>query len=141
MAVGIKLTVSQQPSGTFFGTTTPNKDFDIAEYAWIGGVDPSGFDAIYQCQNNSQNLGGQNYKNFCIGKVDKLIKLGDKELNAGKRTTDYEAMAKIVSTNVPVIPLYAPPNYLIYNSSISGMGTANNPTSVGPSWNIEFWHW
>jgi peptide/nickel transport system substrate-binding protein len=59
-AIGIKITVSQIPSGTFFGTVTPSKDFDIAEYAWVGGVDPSGFDAIYQCQNNAKNLGGQN---------------------------------------------------------------------------------
>jgi len=141
MSVGIKLDVTQIPSGTFFGSVTPAKDFDIAEYAWIGGVDPSGFDAIYQCQNNSSNLGGQNYKNFCIPKVDRLIKLGDKELNAAQRTTDYENMSKIVSLNVPVIPLYGPPNYVIYNQDIAGMASANNPTSVGPSWNIEFWHW
>lgn len=141
LAIGIDISVQQIPAGTFFGSVTPAKDFDIAEYAWIGGVDPSGFDAIYQCQNNALNLGGQNYKNFCVGKVDKLIKLGDKELNPTKRTADYENMAKIVSTNVPVIPLYAPPNYLIYNSAIVGMNAANNPTSVGPSWNIEKWHW
>ncbi len=140
-AIGIKISVTQQPSGTFFGTTTPSKDFDIAEYAWIGGVDPSGFDAIYQCQNNAKNLGGQNYKNFCLAKVDSLIKAGDSQLNATKRIADYQAMAKLVSANVPVVPLYGAPTFLIYRSAIHGMSTANNPTQVGPTWNIETWHW
>ena len=77
MAIGIKISVTQQDPNPFFGNTTPNKDFDIAEYAWVGGVDPSGFDAIYQCQNNPKNLGGQNYKNYCDKKVDGLIKAGE----------------------------------------------------------------
>jgi len=141
MAIGIKISVSQIPAGTFFGSVTPSKDFDIAEYAWVGGVDPSGFDAIYQCQNNAKNLGGQNYKNFCIPKVDSLIKAGDSQLNATKRIADYQNMAKIVSANVPVIPLYGSPTFLIYNSGLHNMGTANNPTQVGPTWNIETWHW
>jgi ABC-type transport system substrate-binding protein len=140
-AIGIKLSVTQIPSGTFFGTVTPSKDFDLAEYAWIGGVDPSGFDAIYQCQNNAKNLGGQNYKNFCMAKVDSLIKAGDSQLNAAKRLKDYQSMAKLVGLNIPVIPLYGSPTYLIYNSGLQGMGTANNPTQVGPTWNIETWHW
>jgi peptide/nickel transport system substrate-binding protein len=140
-AIGIKISVTQQPSGTFFGTTTPNKDFDLGEYAWIGGVDPSGFDAIYQCQNNAKNLGGQNYKNFCLAKVDSLIKAGDANLNPTKRIAQYQAMAKLVSSNVPIIPLYGAPTFLVYNTGLKGMTTANNPTSVGPTWNIETWHW
>jgi peptide/nickel transport system substrate-binding protein len=141
MAIGIKITVTQQDPGTFFGSTTPSKDFDIAEYAWIGGVDPSGFDAIYQCQKPSLNLGGQNYKNYCKAKVDSLIKAGDAQLNATKRIADYQAMAKIVGADVPVIPLYGAPVFLVYRSALFGMGTANNPTQVGPTWNIETWHW
>jgi peptide/nickel transport system substrate-binding protein len=140
-AIGIKISVSQIPAGTFFGSVTPSKAFDIAEYAWVGGVDPSGFDAIYQCQNNAKNLGGQNYKNFCLAKVDSLIKAGQVQLNATKRIALYQSMAKLVSSNVPVIPLYGSPTFLIYNSGLKGMSTANNPTQVGPTWNIETWHW
>jgi len=140
-AIGIDISVVRIPAGTFFGTVTPAKDFDIAEYAWIGGVDPSGFDAIYQCQNKVKNLGMQNYKNFCLGKVDSLVKAGDSQLNADKRTADYQNAAKLIGLNVPVIPLYGAPTFLIYNSGLQGMSNANNPTSTGPTWNIEKWHW
>ena len=49
MAVGIKIDVGIHDPATFFGTILPNANFDLGEYAWIGGPDPSGFDAIYQC--------------------------------------------------------------------------------------------
>ena len=63
----------QPANPNFFGQTLPGNDFDIAEYAWSGGPDPSGFDAIYQCLNAATNLGGQNYKLYCNRKVDALL--------------------------------------------------------------------
>ncbi len=39
---------------------------------------------------------------------------------------------------VPVIPLYAQPSVLVHKSSVKGM--VNNPSSYGPSWNAEAWH-
>ena len=141
-AIGIKLDVSFQPANpNFFGQTLPGNDFDIAEYAWSGGPDPSGFDAIYQCVNAAQNLGGQNYKLYCNRKVDNLLKAGDAELDPTKRTADYEQAAALMAADVPVIPLYSPPNILVYKSAIKGMQDSNNPTQEGPTWNAELWHW
>ena len=68
----------------FFGQRLPSGDFDLAEYAWSGGPDPSGFDAIYQTG------GGSNYKSYSNKQVDALINAGDAELNPTKRTADYE---------------------------------------------------
>ena len=119
----------------------PNHDFDAAEYAWLGGPDPSGFDAIYQCQDNAKNLGGSNYKLYCNKKVDSLIDLGDTELNPVKRTAYYQQAATLIANDVPIVPLYAPPSILVYKSAIKGMENSNNPTLLGPTWNIEQWHW
>jgi hypothetical protein len=44
-----------------------------------------------------------------------------------------------MSNTVPVFPLYQRPAPLIYKSSLLGM--VNNPTTYGPFWNIEDWHW
>jgi peptide/nickel transport system substrate-binding protein len=141
-AVGVKLTPVFQPANpNFFGQTLPNHDFDIAEYAWLGGPDPSGFDAIYQCQNNAKNLGGSNYKLYCNKTVDNLISKGEADLNPKSRTAEYQKAAKIVSDAVTIIPLYSPPQILVYKSAIKGMANSNNPTLLGPTWNIEQWHW
>jgi peptide/nickel transport system substrate-binding protein len=141
-SIGIKLNVGFEPANpNFFGTRLPNHDFDLAEYAWLGGPDPSGFDAIYQCQNNALNLGGQNYKLYCNHGVDRLLKAGESELNPTKRTADYQNAAKIIANEVAVVPLYSPPSILVYKNAIKGMAASNNPTQEGPTWNIEQWHW
>ena len=109
-AVGIKLDPVFLPSNpNFFGQALPTHDFDLAEFAWLGSPDPSGFDAIYQCQNNAQNLGGSNYKLYCNKTVDALIKKGESDLNPKTRTATYEKAAKIVAHEIAVVPLYAPP--------------------------------
>jgi peptide/nickel transport system substrate-binding protein len=141
-AIGIKLNVGFEPANpNFFSQRLPNHDFDLAEFAWLGGPDPSGFDAIYQCQDNAQNLGGSNYKLYCNKTVDALIRAGDAELNPVKRTVDFQKAAAIIADDVPIIPLYAPPSILVYKSAIKGMEHSNNPTLLGPTWNIEQWHW
>ena len=133
-AIGIKLDPNFEPANpNFFGTRLPAHNFDIAEYAWSGGPDPSGFDAIYQCG------GGSNYKQYCNKTVDSLISKGDSDLNPTTRTASYQKAATIMANDIPVIPLYSPPNILVYKSGIHGM--VNNPTSEGPTWNVEQWHW
>jgi peptide/nickel transport system substrate-binding protein len=124
-----------------FGTILPSTDFDIGEYAWIGGPDPSGFDAIYQCYDAQKNLGGSNYKRYCNKKVDKLIKKGEVNFNSTSRTAQYQAAAKIVADQIAVIPLYASPQIFVYKKALKGAGKSNNPTQAGPTWNIQSWHW
>ena len=139
-AIGIDLNnhcYNAQPD--FFTNLLPTGNFDLAEYAFTGSPDPSGWDAIYQCVGPT--TGGQNYKNYCNPKVDAYIKKGDKELNPVKRTADYQAAAALVSKNVAIIPLYARPSFLFYNKKIQGMAQSNNPTSVGPLWNAQNWKW
>ena len=141
MAVGIKIDVGIHDPATFFGTILPNANFDLGEYAWIGGPDPSGFDAIYQCYDAPKNLGGSNYKRYCSKKVDSLIKKGETNFNPTKRTAQYQQAAKITSNAISVIPLYAPPQIFVYKKALQGASKSNNPTLEGPTWNLQSWHW
>jgi len=140
MAIGIDLDTqcyTAQPN--FFTDLLPTGAFDLAEYAFVGSPDPSGWGGVYQCV--TATTGGQNYKNYCNPKVDAFIKKGDSELNKVARTAHYQNAARLVSQNVAIIPLYARPTLLFYNSGISGMDKSNNPTSNGPLWNAEDWSW
>jgi len=150
MAIGIQLNLHN--TGTLFSdilpgalgsncyTNTPcgHDNYDIAEYAWVGGVDPSGFDAIYQGYDGN-GLGGQNYKNYNNNTINNLQKKGDKTLVPSTRTSLYEKVAKIVSNKAYIVPLYARPVILVYNTGVTGMANSNNPTSAGPTWNVEQW--
>ena len=141
MSIGIKLNVTIHQAADFFGNTLPNTNFDLGEYAWIGGPDPSGFDAIYQCYNAPANLGGSNYKRYCNKQVDALIHKADANFNSTKRTAQYQQVAKITSNQLAIIPLYASPQIFVYKKALQGAGNSNNPTSEGPTWNLQNWHW
>jgi peptide/nickel transport system substrate-binding protein len=141
MAIGIKIDPTYHDAATFFGSFLPAAKFDLGEYAWIGGPDPSGFDAIYQCYNAAKNLGGSNYKRYCNHKVDGLIKKGDVNFNSTQRTAQYQEAAKAIAHDIAVIPLYAPPQIFVYKKALKGASKSNNPTSEGPTWNIQSWHW
>ena len=140
-AIGIQLDVTIHQASDFFGTTLPNTNFDLGEYAWIGGPDPSGFDAIYQCVNVKANLGGSNYKRYCNKKVDSLIHKADANFNSTQRTAQYEQVAKITADQLAIIPLYASPQIFVYKKALKGASASNNPTSEGPTWNLQSWHW
>ena len=81
----------------------------------------------------------RNWTGYCSHKVDALVKAGNAELDPTKRTADFQAADKILSDTVPVFPLYQRPTPLIYKSSLLGM--VNNPSNLGPFWNIQDWHW
>ena len=150
--IGIDLVLHNTGGGNLFGNILPGAQtnscvtntpcgadtYDVAEYAFVGGVDPSGFNAIYECFDNAGN-GGQNYKNYCAPTIGLQQTAGDSDLSA-TRYLHYLKVASIVSNKVFIDPLYARPQILIYRTSVGGgMALANNPTSVGPSWNMENW--
>ncbi|HEY2310663.1 MAG TPA: ABC transporter substrate-binding protein [Gaiellaceae bacterium] len=142
MAIGIKLDPTYHDASSFFGTFLPAAHFDIGEYAWtFPSPDPSGWDSIYQCFNAPKNLGGSNYKRYCNPKVDALIKKGDANFNPAARQAQYEQVAKILADQISVIPLYSSPQIFVFKKALKGATAANNPTSEGPTWNIQNWHW
>jgi peptide/nickel transport system substrate-binding protein len=134
-SIGIQLDANIKPSTTVFGTDLPNHDYDIAEYAWVGSPDPSGFDAIWGCGGDS------NYTSYCNRKVTALFNAGDQELDPTKRFQDYSNADKLMANDIPAVPLYSQPSIFVYKKGITGMTNANNPTNVGPTWNIETWAW
>jgi hypothetical protein len=46
-----------------------------------------------------------------------------------------------MANDIPAVPLYSQPSIFVYKKGITGMTNANNPTNVGPTWNIETWAW
>jgi peptide/nickel transport system substrate-binding protein len=134
-SIGIQLDSNFEPATTVFGADLPNHDYDLAEYAWIGMTDPSGFDAVWSCG------GASNYASYCNRRVTNLFDAGDEELDPIKRQADYELADKLMSNDLPAIPLYSQPSILVYERGITGMENSNNPTSAGPTWNIEQWGW
>jgi peptide/nickel transport system substrate-binding protein len=122
-------------ANTLFGTG-PNSvsagNWDMAEYAWVTTPDPSGFVPWLKCKGLS------NHMTYCNKKVSRLLDASDQMSSPSKRAATLNQADKIMSNEVPVIPLYAQPSILVHKSAVKGM--INNPSLYGPTWNAEAWH-
>jgi peptide/nickel transport system substrate-binding protein len=109
----------------------PTRDWDMFLFTWIGSPDPSGSVEIHKCG------GDQNDGVYCNQKVTKLLDASQNEVNAAKRTALLNQADALMARDLPTLPLFARPGFLISKSSVSNV--LKNPTSEGPTWNSELW--
>jgi ABC-type transport system substrate-binding protein len=132
-AIGIKIIPNGVPTSTLFGANgAPAGNYDLTEFAWGGAVDPGGFISIWGCG------GGENWLNYCSQPVTKDLDKTLTQLNVKKRNADFIAADKIMSNDVPAIPLYALPSLLVYKKTVAGM--TDNP-AAGFTYDMEQWKW
>lgn len=131
-SIGIKATSGLVPANVMFGDAVlAAGNYDAMEFAWVTSPDPQGYVDTWRCNGPSNFLG------YCNKTVTKYLLASQTQLNAAKRRADFQQADKIMAEDVPSIPLYSSPSILIYKANIAGM--ANNPSSVGPTWNAEYW--
>jgi peptide/nickel transport system substrate-binding protein len=87
--------------------------------------------SIFSCGNAS------NYTEYCNQKVTSLLARSDRELNDAKRLALVNKAGAIMGNDVPMIPLFQRPTYLVYKTSVKGL--VDNASSQGPSFNAENW--
>jgi peptide/nickel transport system substrate-binding protein len=128
---GIEFKNGFVPAGTLFGSKLPAHDFDLAMFTYLVTVDPHYNVSTLSCGNPG------NYTEYCNRTATNLLGRSDRELNDAKRLALIKRVGKIVATDIPMIPLFQRPTYLVYKTSVKGM--VDNPSSQGPSFNAENW--
>jgi peptide/nickel transport system substrate-binding protein len=128
---GIELLNNFKPAGTYFGEDLPNHNYDLALFAWVGSPDPAGSVEIWKCN------GAQNYMEYCNKSVSRLLEASDVQLNVKKRFALFNQADAKMANDIPTIPLYQKPTYLVFKAGIKGM--KDNATLQGPTWNAEAW--
>jgi peptide/nickel transport system substrate-binding protein len=128
---GIELRNGFVPAGTLFGSKLPAHDFDLAMFTQLVTVDPHYVVSNFSCGNAS------NYTEYCNRQVTRWLQQSDRELNDSKRLALITRVGKVLGTDVPMIPLFQRPTYLVYKASVTGL--VDNPSSQGPSFNAENW--
>lgn len=132
-AIGIQIKPNGVPTSTLFGANgAPGSNYDLTEFAWGGSVDPGGFLAIWGCG------GGENWLTYCNHTATSDLDKTTTQLNKKKRDALFVSADKIMSNDVPAIPLYALPDIVVFKHAVKGM--SNNP-AAGFTWDIEKWHW
>ena len=140
-AIGIEVTANFIPfsqlgaSGFFFG---PSDQWQILNFAWIGSHDPQGGNSLYYCEGEAPNGFGEiNNLRYCNEQVDALIRSTNSIVDPVERAEVYNQADALWLAEVPLIPLYQKPTFFAWNSVIEG--PRDNPTQVGPLWNIGDW--
>jgi peptide/nickel transport system substrate-binding protein len=128
---GIELRNGFVPAGTLFGSKLPAHDFDLAMFTFLVTVDPHYVVSIFSCGNPG------NYTEYCNRNVTSILGRSDRELNDNRRLALIMRVGKTLANDVPMIPLFQRPTYLVYKTSVRGM--VDNPSSQGPSFNAENW--
>jgi peptide/nickel transport system substrate-binding protein len=133
--VGIEIKADDSPNA--LTQRLPNGDFDIILYAWIGNPDISGLDSIYGCRNDATNEAQQNNTGHCNKRADKLLKQANTIFDTAQQAKVTNQALALIAKDLPTIPLFQKPTYLIYKSKFKGL--KENPTNEGPVWNIGKW--
>ena len=109
----------------------PTGDWDLFLFTWIGSPDPAGSVEIHRCK------GDQNYNAYCNAKATKLLDQSNSTTDEAKRAALLNEADRLMAKDLPTLPLFARPGFLIHKSSV--LGVLKNPTSEGPTWNSEVW--
>jgi peptide/nickel transport system substrate-binding protein len=130
--VGIELVPRFQPAGSLFGNTLPSGDWDLIMFTWGGGPDSKiTSNSLYSCRAD------QNYGNYCNPKATAAFDAAAREFDTAKRTALLNRGDAQLAADVPSIPLYARPKFVI--SAASLQGPLLNATSEGTPWNVSAW--
>ena len=130
--VGIDIKIANLDSQKFFGEALPNGNFDIGNFAWVGGpFAVSGNRDIYRTG------GGSNYGQYSNKKVDQLFAQATGEFDAAKAAKLLNQIDQIVTDDMATIPLYNKPTFLAIRNNF--VGVSDNATQDGPFWNSKTW--
>lgn len=132
-SVGIELVPRFQAAGTLFGSTLPSRDWDLMLFAWVGSPSsPITAKDIYGCG------GDQNDGAYCNRALSKVLDTVSVTLDAAQRAKMLnDAELKYMVKDLPSIPMFARPLYVIRKASLRG--PAVNPTQEGSPWNVSSW--
>jgi len=131
-SVGIELVPRFGPSGTVFGQILPSGDWDLFLFTWQASPSSSATSfGLYGCG------GDQNYMNYCNTKASKLLQKAQFTPDPAKRAGMLNQAEKIMVGEVPSVPMFVRPGFLINNKKVSG--TIINPTNQGSTWNVQRW--
>jgi len=133
--IGIKLNAAfDDPAVVFTDKFLSSKDkWDLFNFAWVGSPDPVGGNPSWMCESPPT----LNNTKYCNKEVTKLLEETDTTVDPAERAKIWNEADALIAKDVPTVPLYQKPTYFAWNEKI--VGPKDNPTQIGPFWNIGEW--
>jgi peptide/nickel transport system substrate-binding protein len=129
-AVGIELVIDNPPLPDFFELVEAGQ-YELALYAWVLPSEPANHVFKYGCG------GSQNWLGYCSTTATGLLDAAQVETDAATRASYLNAANDVIAEDVPTIPLFQRPAFLVSRKTLQG--PRNNPAEASPTWNVEDW--
>lgn len=136
--VGIDVVLNLVPAASFYKRVLPGRGFNLVVYAHQSGSDP--LLTVYRCKDIPMFINdytGRNYSAWCNPNYDQLVSAAQKETDRAKQTELLIEAQKIVSAELPMLPLYQ--HVIVGAHSPKVTGLRLDPTSRSYFWNMEQW--
>jgi peptide/nickel transport system substrate-binding protein len=127
--IGIDLVNAFGPRQLVLQTVLPSGDWDLALFSWGYAGDPAQLVDVWGCK------GRNNLTGYCNAKVTAVLRKAATELRASRRPPLLNRADALMAGDLPTLPLFARPGYVIYNSRIRNV--VWNPIDV--LWNAQDW--
>jgi peptide/nickel transport system substrate-binding protein len=139
-AVGIQAQVESQPVEQFYSPTGPlyRRDFQVALFAWIAGVDPGGL-PLWSCNAvpmQENNYTGNNFSGWCFEAAEWPLRRANAVLDTRVRAQEYLKHQRLWTQELPSVPLFQRPVVVLQRPGVQGV----QPDAIAPlTWNISNW--
>jgi peptide/nickel transport system substrate-binding protein len=127
--IGIDLVNAFGPRQLVLGPVLESGDWDLALFSWGYGGDPAQLVDVWGCR------GRNNLTGYCNPKVTALFRRAAAELRTSRRPPLLNRADALMARDLPTLPLFARPGYVIYNSRIRNV--VWSPIDV--LWNAQDW--
>ncbi len=140
-AVGVEVTIQNQPAKLLFGDTIRRRKFDsMVMFTWT--KEPNKIDETYwRCDQKpveANAFQGRNYPGFCDPAVDALLDEAQRTIDSDARRLIHRQIARRISEEVPMIPLYDRVDVSVIPKGFVGWQPTGLLQSVAH--NAEQWH-
>lgn len=108
-ALGIDVSIRNQPARVFFGDTVSKRRFPgMALFAWYSAPQSVPRTTLHsdQIPTADNAWAGQNYTGFHSAEMDNLIEAAEVELDDGKRKALMARLQQIYADELPALPLF-----------------------------------
>ncbi len=140
-AVGVEVTIQNQPAKLLFGDTIRRRKFDsMVMFTWT--KEPNKIDeTLWRCDQkpvDTNAFQGRNYPGFCDPEVDRLLDEAQGTVDGAARRAIHRQIAARISEAVPMIPLYDRVDVSVTPKSLVGWHPTGLLQSVAH--NAHEWH-
>ncbi len=130
--IGIQANLKYVPASDYFADNgyLAQRQFDLAEYAWILDVDPGvgGLYASTLIPTPDNNYSGQNYPGYKNPTFDQLNTQSNAEIDQSKRAPIFAQMQQIWNTDLPSLPLFTRLNIEVHKSNLVNWDVSSGTT-------------